>query len=1171
MAITYFQLSTTSDLTGPGGTGGTTRHLVASGTAGGGDTALISGNMNSGLFCNQNFFTPSGAPGVDGATGNYSVAVRCTAASVGETVNFRVFLARYNAAGVLQGSEVEAPGGSQTAIASTTRTFTWTAQSLGTWAAGDRLLTRVQITNSSGSMNQTATINVDSSADTIVTPFVVGAVNGSATGVFGFTGAVHGINRFGTATGTFGFTGAGIGMVPGVWMVNRAVVASSDDGVEVVATVPTTVGSALLMSAVGEHMAVRITDLPYQNGATVSDARLILTIADSAKNDAEGTWYAHDIDDSPTLQHEVDGDIDGRTKTTASVAWTTNDLGTAGNQATTPSLAAVVQEVVDRPGWQPGNNITFLYVHNSATDLISVAAYDAASFEEPAYYSEYRLVPQVVGIASGLFGFTGAVAGEITGGGQVTGTATGVFGFTGAAAGVPNVQGAATGTFTFTDAVAGTVVPLVLPKTSGMDPVDKSSYATASVTIGGADKVALVAVLTINASSPNTPTLSGPTGTDWAVARDFFFDQVSTFRRLTVFAGTAASETTGTITIDYASQNQATVLWSVVEAREVDTATSKGVVQSAQNQVSGTVLTVTLPGAIGDPVNLAVGVFVNGSNTTFTPGDGFLELHDLNASPEAADGTLLTEWKFAGADTTVDATAAVTDPDLAGIALELLSTLAAGGPVTGTATGIFGYSGAVAGVPRVQGAVTGPYVFTGAAAGVGRTPGTATGDFGFTGATAGVTRAFGTATGIFTFTGSAAGGVTGGAGFTFTPSDSQSAAGTNHTVTVPDGSDVVGKTVVIAVVFDLPTTPGWPSGWTASNQGATGVQLSVGRKIIDGTEGFTGTGDTITVTSSASMTAVHLGLGIGGAHASTVPEVAVVAGGPDNSVNPPTLNPAGWDIENALWLAVGGTRFNNTVSSAPANYTDLQTRSHTTNSDNGTAMMARRELSAASEDPGTFAIVNSEIWVAATVAVRPGVAGGEVNGTATGVFGFTGTTTGVARAVGTATGTFGFTGATAGVARSVGTATGSFGFTGDVAGEIPTGAVNGSATGTFTFTGATIGQRRATGTATGTFTYVGTTAGMRRLIGAPTTGDYVFAGVVSGGVPPTVPDAGWPITVTDADQMVLISDINQAVFIVDSNQSVLISDSDQLLTISDADQTVAIDDPTQSVVTSTSE
>jgi hypothetical protein len=229
------------------------------------------------------------------------------------------------------------------------------------------------------------------------------------------------------------------------------------------------------------------------------------------------------------------------------------------------------------------------------------------------------------------------------------------------------------------EAVPLTVVPLVLPKTSGMDPVDKSSYATASVTIGGADKVALVAVLTINASSPNTPSLSGPSGVDWAVVRDFFFDQVSTFRRLTVFAGTAASETTGVITIDYAGQNQATVLWSVVEASEVDTTTDKGVVQSAQNQVSGTVLTVTLPDAIGDPVNLDVGVFVNGSNTTFEPGSGFLELHDLNASPEAADGTLLTEWKFAGADITVDATAAITDPDLAGIALELLSTLAAAG------------------------------------------------------------------------------------------------------------------------------------------------------------------------------------------------------------------------------------------------------------------------------------------------------------------------------------------------------------------------------------------------------------------------------------------------------------------------------------------------------------
>jgi hypothetical protein len=177
MAVTYFETSTASDLTGPSGTGGTSRSLVASRTAGGASADLASGNMNAGLFCNQNFFTPSGDPGTDGtSTGSFTVLVRCTAASVGGTVGIRVFLRRATG-GDTGGTEVEASGGSQTAVASTTRTFTWTNPGLGTWASGDRLRIRVQLTNTSGSMNQSASIAVDTSDDTVATPFTAGSTD----------------------------------------------------------------------------------------------------------------------------------------------------------------------------------------------------------------------------------------------------------------------------------------------------------------------------------------------------------------------------------------------------------------------------------------------------------------------------------------------------------------------------------------------------------------------------------------------------------------------------------------------------------------------------------------------------------------------------------------------------------------------------------------------------------------------------------------------------------------------------------------------------------------------------------------------------------------------------------------------------------------------------------
>jgi hypothetical protein len=168
VAVTYFQTSTASDLTGPSGTGGTSRSLVASHTAGGASADLATGNMNSSVFCNQNFFTSSGDPGTDGtSTGSFAVAVRISVQNA--NIGIRVFLRRATG-GDTGGTEVEASGGSQTAGAAS-RTFSWTNPGLGTWASGDRLRIRVQLTNTSGSMNQSATIAVDTSADTVDTPF----------------------------------------------------------------------------------------------------------------------------------------------------------------------------------------------------------------------------------------------------------------------------------------------------------------------------------------------------------------------------------------------------------------------------------------------------------------------------------------------------------------------------------------------------------------------------------------------------------------------------------------------------------------------------------------------------------------------------------------------------------------------------------------------------------------------------------------------------------------------------------------------------------------------------------------------------------------------------------------------------------------------------------------
>lgn len=71
-------------------------------------------------------------------------------------------------------------------------------------------------------------------------------------------------------------------------------------------------------------------------------------------------------------------DFAGRIRTTALVAWDSIVSWTAGTVYTSPDIATVIQEIVDRGGWQAGNAMVF-FIENDASTVGSYrefAAYD---------------------------------------------------------------------------------------------------------------------------------------------------------------------------------------------------------------------------------------------------------------------------------------------------------------------------------------------------------------------------------------------------------------------------------------------------------------------------------------------------------------------------------------------------------------------------------------------------------------------------------------------------------------------------------------------------------------------------------------------------------------------------------------------------------------------------
>ncbi|MCU0678065.1 MAG: hypothetical protein MUF19_00555 [Candidatus Pacebacteria bacterium] len=203
-----------------------------------------------------------------------------------------------------------------------------------------------------------------------------------------------------------------------------------------------------------------------------------------------------------------------------------------------------------------------------------------------------------------------------------------------------------------------------------------------------------------------------------------------------------------------------------------------------------------------------------------------------------------------------------------------------------------------------------------------------------------------------------------------TSSGGNTAVGLSTAITLPSGV-TNGDLLMVFFIKDGTAAPTSTvgTGWTALNGGAGTAQYSIGYwKIADGS-------DTLTINHASSKTA-YVAYRITGHDPNTAPTEATAVTGTSVSPNPPSLNPAGWDIEDTLWISsfgwdrLGAAASN--LSAYPTNYSGSQTSFVSGATANDVAMAAStRNLQIASEDPGTATLSQSVAWIARTYAVRP--------------------------------------------------------------------------------------------------------------------------------------------------------------------------------------------------------
>jgi thermitase len=132
----------------------------------------------------------------------------------------------------------------------------------------------------------------------------------------------------------------------------------------------------------------RFAQFPVPSGATITDARLLQYAASGLKADITVVYRAEADDDSAPFSGNLNG-LTNREKTAAAVSdhpgpWSQDYYAS-------PDLKTIVQEVVDRAGWQSGNALTLFVEDYGSSSRRKVANFEYDSELAPVLEVTYQL------------------------------------------------------------------------------------------------------------------------------------------------------------------------------------------------------------------------------------------------------------------------------------------------------------------------------------------------------------------------------------------------------------------------------------------------------------------------------------------------------------------------------------------------------------------------------------------------------------------------------------------------------------------------------------------------------------------------------------------------------------------------------------------------------------
>lgn len=199
---------------------------------------------------------------------------------------------------------------------------------------------------------------------------------------------------------------------------------------------------------------------------------------------------------------------------------------------------------------------------------------------------------------------------------------------------------------------------------------------------------------------------------------------------------------------------------------------------------------------------------------------------------------------------------------------------------------------------------------------------------------------------------------------------------TTHPVNVPAVTAGDLQLIIVNAAASTSYTISTPSGWTQLYNSANGnLRGAAFYREAPSTSGAT----TVNITISAGQRLTAVAYTITGHD--TVPALADIisvsagATGTSTTPNPSSVSVSWHDTgEKTLALAVAHSAAGASVS-YPSGYSDGQTAyTGVFNYFHARTSVAEKNIEAASEDPGSFTLGDSQLWMARTIVIRGGVA-----------------------------------------------------------------------------------------------------------------------------------------------------------------------------------------------------